>query len=39
MNGGLWLAGGRFDLRAARVWLALQLSVALGFQLALQSPW
>lgn len=36
---GLWWSAGRFDLRAARGWLALQLAVALAFQAFLESPW
>lgn len=35
----LWWRPGRYDLRAGRCWLALQLAVTLGFQAALRSPW
>ncbi|MBX3313719.1 MAG: hypothetical protein KF906_05300 [Actinobacteria bacterium] len=36
---GLWWTAGRWDLRAARWWLAAQLAVAIAFQALLESPW
>ncbi|MCB0978726.1 MAG: hypothetical protein KDB02_14835 [Acidimicrobiales bacterium] len=36
---GLWFTGGRWNVRAARFWLAVQFVVAIGFQAFLVSPW